>query len=1038
MTPPKSPENKPGSTLLEYGFQEPFTFHTPLFEPVFDYSKPDQSSFLKTSPLLSSLGFPTVPVYSNFRIPGIYTPKFTSPVANFTPPPSPAKWRPSDTGQLITDIVMAIDSMDVDLNDMLVNGGEKGCRYSEVVTKQRYDAGKEKCHNQFEAGTYADAHVEVRPVEGKTFSEFHKFTVLYKKYPGRTGNRINGFFLTHPLDKNAEGPLKVDRDDPFESGKDFRDAANPSFDTPIGKSVPHSEKSSRLIMRPIGWLYDDAGPGVNFDISENMLKAWGILDKDIYKKLGVETFQLPRRLDRLWRLLPMPRPHNPDYILADGCYDKLPGAKYVRPNSINAKPDLIAWTAPKDLSAEIRFKKTSIPLGGRGHIDLGDGGVNRIKVKGDLTGLTVEIELKDIPSFRFNQGGYTIGAKGLKAGKVILKLPPLADIMKEFGSAPKSHADKTLDCEKKAELKAKAKKIAEAENRSYGDVLDQLEMEAIEEADAKTPKKDHSAFFEKLLGDIQVTGIEADELTFERPDRGLKATLVKPVIKSATVSGTKSFTFNGLAVDGLTLEDASTGGKASFGKSEIEKITVTRGAEGPIFDITGLEGSKLSFTRDEGGIVVDKGRIESVKVDMSKKDRVDFTMTDTTSNGKVDYKNPKEGYEFHTSGKSKLSLFTLNYEKNPGGDKIDTKIKFSGEINDFSVVHPQLGEFKLADTVLGESTFDLGLELPPAGSAGQAPKARFSVDVEVQKATLKSGHLPHVELDESKVTNGRIQLEKTESGLVGKVKGNLDLHIKEIDIPQVELATKGFTIEGVMKDIGIVGAGELEIGPELISLHKLEGQEKPGPLKITGTFSKLLFRDDPSVRKAELKKFPYAGTVKTEMDIAGAKLEIKDLEGFEFVRPDPATGRKPDLRKLKVNDISITQIQASAKIWAKFPIFGWLRGTFPAIGKIDGKLPDEKVDSELRLEKLDISTDSDGKTTQIVNLLIQLFEVGGQTQKAKFRLPSLTLSPKMITTGKDPIELELYFKDSQRGGDFEFNLEDEDLTHRGTRPKKKK
>ena len=65
-----------------------------------------------------------------------------------------------------------------------------------------------------------------------------------------------------------------------------------------------------------------------------------------------------------------------------------------------------------------------------------------------------------------------------------------------------------------------------------------------------------------------------------------------------------------------------------------------------------------------------------------------------------------------------------------------------------------------------------------------------------------------------------------------------------------------------------------------------------------------------------------------------------------------------------------------------------------------------------------------------------VFEIGGQAQKAKFKLPSLTLSPKLITTGKDPIELELYFKDLDRGGDFSFSLENEDLSHRGTRPKK--
>lgn len=1031
MTPPKISETEPLYPRLHWGFDE-----TSLIQnPTLTLLQPSISGFLKDSFLTPNFGVPVFSTYPNFKIPGIFSPKFGSKIGDIKPPPAPTKWKPSDTGQLITDIVMAIDSMDVDLNDMSVNGGEKGCRYSEVVTKERYDAGKELCKNQFPAGAVADAHVEVRPVEGKTFSEFHKFTVLYKKYPGRTGNRINGFFLTHPLDKNAEGVLKIDRDDPFESGKDFRDAASASYDTPIGKSVPFSDEPSRLIMRPIGWLYDDGGPGINFDISENMLKAWGILDKDIYKKLGIEPFKLPRRLDKLWRLLPMPRPHNPDFILADGCYDKLPGAKYVRPNSINGKPDLIAWTAPQNLSAEIRFKNTSIPLGGRGHIDLGNKGVNRIKITGDLTQLNVEIELKDIPSFHFVQGGYTIAAKGLKAGKITLKLPPLAEIMKEFSSAPKTHADKTLACEKKAELKAKAKKIAADEGRNLGDVLDQLEMEAAELADADAPKVDHSAFIEKLLGNIEITGIEAEELSFERPDRGLKATLVNPVIKKATVNGTKSFTFKGLSVDGMNLEDTSTGGKANLGKSEIQELKVSRGKDGPIFDLSVVDGNNLSFQQDNGGIVVDKGVIQSAKIDLSEKGKVDVKLTDTASSGKIDYKNPKEGYEFHTAGKSKLPSFTLDFAKDPTGDNIETHIKFSGEIPSLTMSHPLLGDFTMADTVLDDSNFDLNVKFPPEGSVGEKPVDNFSVNVKVQKATLKSGHFKHAELAESKVTNGSIKLDKTDAGLSGKISGNLDLHIKQIDIPLLELALKGFSIEGVLKDIGIVGTGELEIKPELISLHKLE--DSPSKLKITGAFSKLLFHDDPSVRKSELKKMPNASTIKTEMDIDGAKIEIEDLDGFEFVRPDTEAGRKADLSKLKVTNIGITNIQASAKIWAKFPIFGWLRGTFPQIGTVMGKLPDEKVNSELRLESLDISTDKSGKTTQITNLLIQLFEVGGQTQKAKFKLPSLTLSPKVITTGKDPIELELYFKDQQRGGDFEFHLEDEDLSHRNTRPKKK-
>jgi len=1031
MTPPKAPETRLRSDPFQFEFPLKVGIDSsPLFVPAPSGTSYFSNSFSLGSFSVGGLYFPS----NSLTFPKALGPKPTWGPVVANPTPSPKVWKPSDTGQLILDVLTSIDSMDVDLNDLLVNGGKKGCRYSEVVKKDRYDSGKETCKNQFDAGTYSDVHLEIRPVEGKTYSELHRFWALYKKAPGRAGSRIDGFYLTNPLNKDEQGPLSFDRDDAFESGKDFRDAASPSYVTPIGKSVPDSSKSSRLIMRPVGWLYDE-GPGISFDISENMLKAWGILDKKIYKDMGIEPYQFPRRLDKLLRLFPIPRPHDPDWVLADSCYDKLPGAEYVRPNSINNLPSLIDWLNPGTLAAELRFRNTSIALGGRGHIDLGSKGMNRIKVTGDSTKLTVEIELGDIPSFQFTQGGYTISAKGLKAGKVLLNLPSLAEINKEFASAPKAYDDLKSDCEKKAELKKKAKEIAEKDNRNLSDVLDELEMQAAADA-PKGPAKDHSAFFQKLFGDIRITGIEADELSLERPDRGLKATLKKPVIKTAVINGTDSFTFTGLETDGISVEDTATNIKASTGKSAITEIKVTRAEGGPTFNIKGLSGKDISVNQGDAGIGIDDGSIGNINVDLSTKDRIKVGLTDIASSGKVDYKNPIGGYEFHTSGNSKVSQFDLTYQKDAAGDKVSTALKFSGAVKEFSLKHPQVGELNLTDTEIGESTFDLQVDFPPSGSK-EKPVDRYSIDVNVKKATLKSGHVSVAELGESKLTDGHIQLEKAEGPLQGKISGNLDFNIKEITIPLLELGVKGFSIEGTLKDIGIKGAGVLEISPENISLHKLGDTEKPGELKITGMFSHLLFKDDPSVRKEELKKMTNGSTIKTEMDIESAKFDVQDLEGFEFVRPNLDLGRKADLRNFKVKNVSLTGIDASAKIWAKFPIFGWLRGTFPKIGTVTGKLPDDKVNSELRLGSIDISTDSTGKTTQITDLLIQLFEVGGQNQKAKFRLPSLTLSPKLITTGKDPIELEVYFKDSARGGDFDFSLEDEDLSGRSTHPKKK-
>lgn len=166
MTPPKAPEIRLRFSPLSED-QEPFVFAKPQWL----VTDPLVSSFIPNGGL--SIGGTYLPS-STLTFPKLFGPK-PSWASNPPAPVPPRPWKPSDTGQLILDILMAIDSMDVDLNDLTVNGGQKGCRYSEVVRKDRYDAGKEKCKNQFEAGTLADVHLEVRPVEGKTYSELNRF-----------------------------------------------------------------------------------------------------------------------------------------------------------------------------------------------------------------------------------------------------------------------------------------------------------------------------------------------------------------------------------------------------------------------------------------------------------------------------------------------------------------------------------------------------------------------------------------------------------------------------------------------------------------------------------------------------------------------------------------------------------------------------------------------------------------------------------------------------------------------------------------------
>ncbi|HKY62659.1 MAG TPA: hypothetical protein VJR29_04495 [bacterium] len=993
MTPPKLPKISFNSPFADpYPVEpQPLSFGTGGFS--LDRIKLDRfESGFHFDLLQSSPG--------GFRIPGIFTPSIPMQAAA---PVEPPKWNADDTGQLMIDLFMAVDSLDLDLKKMVVNGGEAGCRFSEIVRAKDYP-NKETCKNFFEKDTKGDLHLSVRPLEGKGFSELYDFWVLYDKFPGRTGNRINGFYMTHPLNKNDQGPLKVEQEDPFESGKDFRAALNPSYKVPMGTAVPHSDKSSRIIMRPIGFLFDEA-PGVSFDISENMLKGWGIVDKKTYTDLGITPFQMPRRMDQLLRFLPMAEAHDPDYVIADGCYDKKPGALVVRPNFLEKKPSLFDALHPEAAVIDILFRKTSIPLGGRGHIDLGAGGVNRIKLQGDAKKTTLEVELGDIPNLRLGTPNFAFAAKGLKAGKIRFNLPPYSELMKlVFPITPPEDPQVVKD-------------------------------RCIDPSSHPKPKRDWQPVIDKLLADVEIIGIKAEELSFEDKNRGLKASIQGAEIKSARVKGLDSILFKGLGAKSLSFEDSPSGTKVNLGESKISSIFLEGTRGGPKVTVKGLEGKAISLQQNQGGMTIDKGDIEKIGLDLSKPGAVKLEINKADSSGEVRYKNTQENYEFRSAGESSIQSAVFETSKDAVATHVKTELKFSGKVKDFFISNPATGDLTMSDTVIRPSEIKISVDLPFDGAV---PNFSFGVDIDVEKANLKSGHLPIGEVGASSLKEGKIHLLKDASGLSGKISGELKLQIPQINIPLIEVATKGFSIEGHLKDIVIEGSGSLEITPEKILLTKAMKDGNPGAMKISGSVEDLIFRDDPSARRKELKALSNGSVIKTKMDIATAKIEVKDLEAFEFTRPDADSGRKADLKKLKIKDFSITEIEASAKIWAKFPIFGWLLGKFPLIGKVAGKLPGEVVESELKLESFDTDNNGKGRVTEIVNLLIQLFEVDGRKQMAKFKLPSLKLSPDSITTGTDPIELQLYFQDKDRGGDFEFKLVPEDLSKRDTWKKPKK
>ncbi len=881
------------------------------------------------------------------------------------------------------DFALAIDSLDLSLTGMDAHGGIEGCRYSEVVDAK--DLAKAKCQNNFEKGTKASARLEIRPLKGMDVSEIYRFYVNYDKSPGRTGITVGGFYFTHPLNPSDQGPLEVSQEDPFEGGKDFRRAVKAETELSMGTPVPYSDKPTQLLMRPQGWLYDSS-PLADFDITKNTLMASGLVEEKTYTDLNIDPYQVPRRLDKFYDL----------FSKMDTCYPKRTGAKVVQPNFIHDLPPLLQWAAPETFDLDVSFRPKKISLGDLGSLELGDQGPNKIRVRGDRKKTVIEIELKDIKSLSLSQGEYGLAAKGLKVGKISLTLPPLAEIAKEMG---------WLDQKKAADVIAAC--------------LGQETFEA---------KVDHSPYLKKLFAKVELTDLHADSLEFSQKSRGVIGTLKGAEIQSLQLLDLKDLEFRSLKLDSLSLGDPLTEVQAVLDKGSVDKLTVRIGTSGPVVEATGIKGPLTRIQRKDGYFRIEEAQIPKLTLDLSQAERMEFKIEKATAKGSIDFKDDSGEWEFRSKGKSELALLKIEGKKIAGAwTDYQGEVRFSGSIEELVLDHAKTADFLLKDTVLGESRLNFSLR-----SDGQKLRPQFSLELAAESAKIENGHINFVDIGASSLEKGKIGLSLGDAGLSLSLEGKLDLGFPEVDIPPIEALIKGLHLVGTLKDIRISGGGLLELTPKEIQLTKREGYAGT-TLSLAGNFTPLLIEDTPAERDPDFKKTLAGKVVQTEVHIDSAGIEIKDLEEFHFVKGNKDQGIKPELKRLRVSQFAITDIQAGGKIWAKFPLFGWLLGKFPQIGKI---LPDKApvaMESEIRFESLETHLAADGRYTELKNFSFQLFEVGGRKQWAKFHLPLLEITPKNINTGKDPIELEVYFKDKDRGGDLKFELKDEDLTGRRRR-----
>lgn len=165
-----------------------------------------------------------------------------------------------------------------------------------------------------------------------------------------------------------------------------------------------------------------------------------------------------------------------------------------------------------------------------------------------------------------------------------------------------------------------------------------------------------------------------------------------------------------------------------------------------------------------------------------------------------------------------------------------------------------------------------------------------------------------------------------------------------------------------------------------------------------------------------------------------ADLSIEGVERIAFSQEGFQDGGS-HFSNLEIQGIRLDHLKAGGVLWAKFPLFYYMRGVFPEIG--DNQENPVVQPSFAKLNRFSIRTNPDGKSaTLLEGFESEIYEVQGQRAYAKVNFPYLKISPgeeKLIDTGDQVNRVNLYLIDKLRGGWIQLRSVDRPLLFRRSR-----
>lgn len=419
-----------------------------------------------------------------------------------------------------------------------------------------------------------------------------------------------------------------------------------------------------------------------------------------------------------------------------------------------------------------------------------------------------------------------------------------------------------------------------------------------------------------------------------------------------------------------------------------------------------IEGGQTSIEQASTTVIAKQSSFKNLRWNENQS-KSDLFIESFRSRGSIDYFTPS-GFSFDTSGASQIDKIHLEHFKS---GIFKASLVLSGKVNRLQLQQGPFIQLNLKHAEFNASP--LMIQFQSTHTTQELENIQYDFDFNIQNTAIDRSQFGNITLAPSSLLNSRLRLIQTEkdSFQIPQIyfQGELDIQIESILGSNESFNLPGLSITGGIYDIALRGPVHFNMDTNGWTLERLQIASNENITAHANIRNIELVHNPQLIAGNRLNEWPFHQVVKTEMRIDSADFFVGNLERIGFSNR---------LSSVEIQDIRFENIQAQGVIWAKFPLFYYMRGVFPEIGSRHTE--SESSPSFVSLKRFSIHSPEQGPPlTTLEEFKTEIHEVDGNETFAKVHIPLLTVGLQgnnWVETGNQINRTNLYLIDKARGG----------------------